>query len=91
MGKIEVRGNAERTVDYDLMKIKIDFHAKEETPDKASKKVMRECEEFLAKLKEIAEKAAKKKEEEVVEEAPKGPTTEELLAEILAEIKKDKE
>lgn len=46
---------------------------------------------FLAKLKEIAEKAAKKKEEEVVEEAPKGPTTEELLAEILAEIKKDKE
>lgn len=52
MGKIEVRGNAERTVDYDLMKIKIDFHAKEETPDKASKKVMRECEEFLAKLKE---------------------------------------
>lgn len=52
MGKIEVRGTAERTVDYDLMKIKIDFHAKEETPDEASKKVMRECEEFLAKLKE---------------------------------------
>ena len=46
---------------------------------------------FLAKLKEIAEKAAKKKEEEVVEEAPKGPTTEELLSEILAEIKKNKE
>lgn len=44
----------------------------------------------LAKLKEIAEKAAKKKAEEVVEEAPKGPTTEELLAEILAELKKDK-
>lgn len=52
MGKIEVRGTAERTVDYDLMKIKIDFHAQEETPDEASKKVMRECEEFLAKLKE---------------------------------------
>lgn len=52
MGKIEVRGCAERTVDYDLMKIKIDFHAKEETPDKASMKVMHECEEFLAKLKE---------------------------------------
>lgn len=46
---------------------------------------------FLAKLKEIAEKAAKKKEEEVVEEAPKGPTTEELLSEILDEIKKNKE
>ncbi len=46
---------------------------------------------MLAKIKEMAEKAAKKKEEEVVEEAPKGPTTEELLTEILAEIKKDKE
>lgn len=52
MGKIEVRGTAERTVDYDLMKIIINFHAKEETSDQASKKVMRECEEFLAKLKE---------------------------------------
>ena len=46
---------------------------------------------FIAKMKEIAERAAKKKEEEVVvEEAPKGPTTEELLTEILAELKKDK-
>lgn len=45
---------------------------------------------MLAKIKEMAEKMAKKKEEEVVEEAPKGPTTEELLTEILAEIKKDK-
>ena len=52
MGKLEVKGTAERTVDYDLMKLKIDFHAKEETPDKASKKVMRECEDFLARLKE---------------------------------------
>lgn len=52
MGKVEVRGTAERTVDYDLMKIKIDFHAMEETSDKASKKVMCECEEFLTKLKD---------------------------------------
>lgn len=38
--------------------------------------------------KDIAEKKLlRKKEEEVVEE-PKGPTTEELLTEILAEIKK---
>lgn len=51
MGKIEVRGTAKRTVDYDLMKIVIDFHAKEETPDEASEKVMKECEDFLAYLK----------------------------------------
>lgn len=51
MGKIEVKGTAKRTVDYDLMKIVIDFHAKEETPDEASEKVMKECEDFLAQLK----------------------------------------
>ena len=45
---------------------------------------------FIAMMKNMAEKAMKKKEAEVVEEAPKGPTTEELLTEILAEIKKDK-
>lgn len=45
---------------------------------------------FLAKLKDIAEKRKKKEEEAAAEEAPKGPTTEELLTEILAELKKDK-
>ena len=44
---------------------------------------------LMAKAKEIAEKNKKKEEEAVVEE-PKGPTTEELLAKILEEIKKDK-
>ncbi len=44
---------------------------------------------MLAKAKELAE--AKKAKEEPVPEAPKGPTTEELLAQILEEIKKDKE
>lgn len=44
----------------------------------------------FAKAKEIAEaKALKAKEEEVVEEEP-APTTEELLTEILAEIKAKK-
>lgn len=43
----------------------------------------------INKVREVAEsKLLKKKEEEVVEEAPKAPTTEELLAEILTEIKK---
>ena len=51
MVKPEVRGNASKTVDYDLMKIKLDFHAKEKTATEASKKVMRECEEFLGILK----------------------------------------
>lgn len=45
---------------------------------------------IMAKAKELAE-MRKKKEEEVVVEEPKGPTTEELLAQILEEIKKDKE
>lgn len=51
MGKLEVRGNASKTVDYDLMKIKLDFHAKEKTATEASQKVMRECEGFLGILK----------------------------------------
>ncbi len=45
----------------------------------------------MAKARELADKAMKKEEivEEVVEE-PKGPTTEELLAQILEEMKKTK-
>ena len=45
----------------------------------------------MNKAKELAEKAMKKKEEEeaaAAAEEPKGPTTEELLGEILAELKK---
>ena len=43
---------------------------------------------IIAKARELAEaKLLRKKQEEAIEE-PKGPTTEELLAEILAEIKK---
>ena len=47
----------------------------------------------MNKAKELAEKALKKKEAEAAEaaaEEPKGPTTEELLGEILAELKKKK-
>ena len=51
MGKINVRGIASKTVEYDLMKIKIDFHAQEKTATEASEKVMRECEDFLGTLK----------------------------------------
>ncbi len=46
-----IRGNATKTVDYDFMKIELDFHAKEKTPTEASEKVMRECEDFLGTLK----------------------------------------
>ena len=42
------------------------------------------------KAKAVAEDLKKKEEEEAAEEEPAGPTTEELLAEILAELKKDK-
>ena len=44
----------------------------------------------MNKAKELAEKALKKKEqvEETTEEAPKAPTTEELLTDILEELKK---
>ena len=46
---------------------------------------------IMAKAKEIAEKRLlKQKEAEAVAQEPKGPTTEELLAQILEEIKKDK-
>lgn len=45
---------------------------------------------IISKVREVAEaKLLKKKaQEEIVEEVPKAPTTEELLAEILEEIKK---
>jgi hypothetical protein len=47
---------------------------------------------MFAKARELSEKALAKKEE-IVEEVPeeKAPTTEELLAEILEEIKKKKD
>lgn len=51
MGKLEVRGSASKTIDYDRMKIKLDFHTKESTAKEASQKVMRECEDFLGILK----------------------------------------
>ena len=51
MGKIEVRGNAARTVDYDRMKVEINFHSVEMLPTAASEKSMKECEEFLKVLK----------------------------------------
>lgn len=45
----------------------------------------------MAKLKEIAEKKILRQvQEEAKEEAPKAPTTEELLSQILEEIKKEK-
>ena len=45
---------------------------------------------IISKVREVAEakRLKKKAQEEIVEEAPKAPTTEELLAEILEEIKK---
>ncbi len=44
----------------------------------------------ISKVREVAETKLLKKpiEEEIVEEEPKGPSTEELLSEILTEIKK---
>ena len=51
MGKIEVKGTASRMVDYDSMKIRIEFHAKEITAAEASEKMMRESEDFLGILK----------------------------------------
>ena len=53
MGKIEVIGEAKRSVEKDIMKMVISFCADEDTSDAASKKVMDECEAFLVKLKEI--------------------------------------
>ena len=53
MGKIEVRGNATRTVECDTMKLKICFNSEMNTPDVASKKAMDGCEAFLSELKSI--------------------------------------
>lgn len=53
MGKIEVRGNATRTVECDTMKLEICFNSEMNTPEAASKKAMDECEAFLSELKNI--------------------------------------
>ncbi len=53
MGKIEVNGCASRKMQYDLMNIELTFRCEEETAAKASERVMRECEEFLAVLKDF--------------------------------------
>ena len=51
MGELKVRGSASKTGEYDIMKIELDFHAREQTAKEASEKVLRECEEFLEVLK----------------------------------------
>lgn len=52
MGSIHVKGTAQKVVDYDLMRIRIGFHAEERSASDASEKVMKECEAFLSALKE---------------------------------------
>ena len=51
MGTLEVRGEASRTVDYDIMKLELDFHEKDDIAIEASRRVMRESEDFLETLK----------------------------------------
>ena len=53
MGKIEVRGYAEKEVNCDLMEITVTFKAKEKTVARASEEVMKQSEVFLKKLKTI--------------------------------------
>ena len=51
MGKIEVEGYAERTVEYDLMEITIGFYEFDISAKEASSEVMNSCERYLAALK----------------------------------------
>ena len=50
MGKIEIKGVASKTIEYDLMQIELNFHARENTPSAASKKALKECEDYLKAL-----------------------------------------
>lgn len=52
MGKIEVRGYAEREVNYDITEINITFTAKERAASRASEEVMKQSELFLGKLRD---------------------------------------
>ena len=51
MGKIEVEGYAERTVDYDMMEISIGFYEFDISAKEASEEVMSACETFLGTVK----------------------------------------
>lgn len=53
MGTFEVRGNARRTVNYDIAVINIDFIASEKTSTRASEKALEYCERFLEKVEKI--------------------------------------
>ena len=52
MGKIEVRGYAEKEVNYDLVEVTIIFKAKEKTVARASEEVIKQSEVFLKRLKD---------------------------------------
>jgi len=50
-GKIFVRGEAERFVPYDAVKISVNFYKKSRNADEASRSVIKESEAFLKELK----------------------------------------
>ena len=52
MGKIEVRGFAEKEVNYDVTEINITFMAKEKTASRAAEGVLKQSEMFLGKLRD---------------------------------------
>jgi uncharacterized protein YggE len=53
MGNFEVRGYAEKTLNYDIAVINITFVERSESASTASKRVMKQCEVFLRKMDEI--------------------------------------
>lgn len=53
MGEIYVEGTASRTVDYDRMKIEIDFFSREKTTAEAAKHAFLQCQSFLKRMEEI--------------------------------------
>ena len=59
MGKIKTRGFAKREVEYDRMKIRLDFYAAEQTTGEAIRSVSDSCEAFLGKLEELGLAAEK--------------------------------
>lgn len=52
MGKLKITGKATKEYAYDLITLQINFLAHENSVSKASKRVMNQCEKFLALLKE---------------------------------------
>ncbi len=88
MGVFELRGNAQKEEECDLMKINIDFEAKGKNAAECSEKVMKECERFLEEVEKIGINASEITLSNDEVSTPRYSEDDKLVAERSLQIKK---